>query len=204
MARFRTCVAVFTLFVAIPCIAGGRGGIHRRAPSGRRERRGAEEDEDDLDDIESLVVTARRRPEFLQETPVAATVLGGELLEQRGIDSLEDIGAYVPNLSSFSGAQHQGTYYSRGVGQRDAIVTLDPGVGIYVDDVYIARGQGALLPTAGSGADRGAARAPGHALRQEHDRRRDQAGLGEAGSRPRTSRARSAAETTRRSTAARR
>jgi iron complex outermembrane recepter protein len=105
------------------------------------------EDSQELDDLESLVVTARRRPEFLQETPVATTVLGGELLEQRDVDTLEDIGTYVPNLTSFSGAQRQGTFYSRGVGQRDAIVTLDPGVGIYVDDVYIARGQGALLPT---------------------------------------------------------
>jgi iron complex outermembrane receptor protein len=102
---------------------------------------------EDADDIESLVVTARRRPELLQETPVAATVLGGELLQQRGVDSLEDIGAYVPNLTAFSGVQHQGSFYSRGVGQRDSFVTLDPGVGIYVDDVYVARGQGALLPT---------------------------------------------------------
>src|SRR5262245_32485923 len=98
------------------------------------------------DELEDLVVTARRRPELLQETPVAATVLGGELLQQRGVDSLEEIGVYVPNLTAFSGVTHQGTFYSRGVGQRDAIVTLDPGVGIYVDDVYVARAHGALLP----------------------------------------------------------
>ena len=61
------------------------------------------------DAIENLVITARRRPELLQETPVAATVLGGELLEQRGIDSLEEIGTYVPNLTAFSGVQ-QGTF----------------------------------------------------------------------------------------------
>ncbi|HEX5066731.1 MAG TPA: TonB-dependent receptor [Myxococcota bacterium] len=103
--------------------------------------------EDDLDDIESIVTTGRRRAEFLQETPVSATVLMGNQLEERGINSLEEIGTYVPNLSSFSGVQHQGTFYSRGVGQRDAVVTLDPGVGIYVDDVYVARGHGALLPT---------------------------------------------------------
>jgi iron complex outermembrane receptor protein len=131
MARFRTCAVVFALFTALPAVGWAE----------------EVEEEGGLDDIESLVVTARRRPEFLQETPVAATVLGGELLEQRGVDSLEDIGAYVPNLSAFSGVTRQGTFYSRGVGQRDAIVTLDPGVGIYVDDVYVARGQGALLPT---------------------------------------------------------
>ena len=113
----------------------------------KQELEATGETDEDLDDIENLVVTARRRPEFLQQTPVAATVLGGELLEQRGVDSLEDAAVYVPNLSGFSGVQHQGTFYQRGVGQRDAVVTLDPGVGIYVDDVYIARAQGALIPT---------------------------------------------------------
>ena len=103
--------------------------------------------EDDLDDIETIVTTGRRRSEFLQETPVSATVLSGGQLEERGIDSIEEIGTYVPNLTAFSGVQHQGSFYSRGVGQRDALVTLDPGVGIYVDDVYVARGHGALLPT---------------------------------------------------------
>jgi iron complex outermembrane receptor protein len=103
--------------------------------------------EDDLDDIETIVTTGRRRSEFLQETPVSATVLSGNQLEERGIDSLEEIGTWVPNLTAFSGVQHQGSFYSRGVGQRDAVVTLDPGVGIYVDDVYVARGHGALIPT---------------------------------------------------------
>ena len=107
----------------------------------------ASEEEDVFGDLDTIVVTARRREEFLQETPVAATVLNGNVLDDRGIESLEEIGVYVPNLTSFSGVQHQGSYYSRGVGQRDAVVTLDPGVGLYVDDVYVARGHGALLPT---------------------------------------------------------
>jgi iron complex outermembrane receptor protein len=135
MAGFRVRPVCAALFLAMPL----SGWAKEAAPSG--------DPEDSVEEIDSLVVTARRRPEFLQETPVAATVLGGELLEQRGIDSIEEIGNYVPNLTSFSGAQRQGSFYSRGVGQRDAIVSLDPGVGIYVDDIYIARGQGALLPT---------------------------------------------------------
>ena len=105
------------------------------------------DDEDGLDDIESIVTTGRRRSEFLQETPVSASVLSGNQIEDRGINSLEEIGTYVPNLTAFSGVQHQGTFFSRGVGQRDAVVTLDPGVGVYVDDVYVARGHGALIPT---------------------------------------------------------
>jgi iron complex outermembrane receptor protein len=161
MARLRTFALIVALFVALPWSGRAEPGpaddsaeiaadesSEADAPDAEPEDPDYDDDDDGgLGDIESLVVTARRRPEFLQETPVAATVLGGELLEQRGVDSLEDIAVYVPNLSAFSGVQHQGTFYSRGVGQRDAIVTLDPGVGIYVDDVYIARGQGALLPT---------------------------------------------------------
>jgi iron complex outermembrane receptor protein len=103
--------------------------------------------EEEIDDLESIVTTGRRRRELLQETPVSASVLSGSLLEERGIDTLDEVGVYIPNLSSFAGVQHQGSFYARGVGQRDAVVTLDPGVGIYVDDVYVARGHGALLST---------------------------------------------------------
>src|SRR5262245_6891407 len=69
------------LFIAIPLA----GSAQEAAPS--RDQN----DSQDIDEIESLVITARRRPEFLQETPVATTVLGGELLEQRNVNSLEDI-----------------------------------------------------------------------------------------------------------------
>ncbi len=138
MAGFRARALCIALSIALPLA----GSAQETASPGQLA-----EDPQESDELESLVITARRRPEFLQETPVATTVLGGELLEQRGVDSLDDIGLYVPNLTAFSGAQRQGSFYSRGVGQRDAFVTLDPGVGIYVDDVYIARGQGALLPT---------------------------------------------------------
>src|SRR5262245_29293752 len=136
MAGFRVRSFCAAIFVALPLAALAEEATPTGEPEDAQESEDSE-DPGELDDIENLVITARRRPEFLQETPVATTVLGGELLEQRGVDSLEEIGAYVPNLSSFSGVTHQGTFYSRGVGQRDAIVTLDPGVGIYVDDVYV-------------------------------------------------------------------
>src|SRR5688572_3077923 len=153
MLSLRAAIWITIAFIGFPIalsaetLPGDQGDVTNEAAAADLEPSSEAEDAEDADDIESLVVTARRRPELLQETPVAATVLGGELLQQRGVDSLEDIGNYVPNLTAFSGVQHQGTYYSRGVGQRDSFVTLDPGVGIYVDDVYVARGQGALLPT---------------------------------------------------------
>ncbi len=103
-------------------------------------------DEDD-DLLEELVVTARKRRELLQDTPVSVSVLSGKSLERRGITSLEQIAPYIPNLSVWEGVQGGGMMYSRGVGQRDALVSLDPGVGLYIDDAYVARAQGALLST---------------------------------------------------------
>jgi iron complex outermembrane receptor protein len=103
------------------------------------------EDDDDL--LEEIVVTARKRRELLQDTPVSVSVLGGTALERRGVNSLEQIAPYVPNLSVWEGVQGAGTLYSRGVGQRDGLVSLDPGVGLYIDDAYVARAQGALLST---------------------------------------------------------
>jgi iron complex outermembrane receptor protein len=103
------------------------------------------EDDDDL--LEELVVTARKRRELLQDIPVSVSVLGGSALERRGVSSLEQIAPYIPNLSAWEGVQGAGTLYSRGVGQRDSLVSLDPGVGLYIDDAYVARAQGALLST---------------------------------------------------------
>nr|WP_291143027.1 Plug domain-containing protein [Dokdonella sp.] len=73
------------------------------------------------------------------------------------------------------------TAYIRGVGQADPLWGVDPGVGIYLDDVYIARPQGALLDVFDVERIevlRGPRR---HAVRQEHHRRRHQVCVGAAG-----------------------
>ncbi len=64
--------------------------------------------------------------------------------------------------------------YIRGVGQSDPLWGFDPGVGVYIDDVYLARPQAALLDVIDVAAARGAARPAGHPVRQEHHRRSDQ------------------------------
>ena len=53
----------------------------------------------------------------------------------------------MPNLTIYAarGSNTTLTAYIRGVGQSDPLWGVDPGVGIYMDDVYIARPQGALL-----------------------------------------------------------
>jgi iron complex outermembrane receptor protein len=58
---------------------------------------------------------------------------------------VQDLDTPSPNLTARRGSNSTVTAYIRGVGQADPLWGVDPGVGIYLDDVYIARPQGALL-----------------------------------------------------------
>lgn len=94
-----------------------------------------------------VTVTARKREETLQEVPVAVTAFTPEALDRLAVDDLGDLDAQVPNLTVYAarGSSSTITAYIRGIGQSDPLWGVDPGVGIYMDDVYIARPQGALL-----------------------------------------------------------
>jgi iron complex outermembrane receptor protein len=129
MDPVRRCASLGCAVVLVVALATGPATADREAED-ELNAASTETIDDDLDELEDLVVTARRRPELLRQTPVTATVFSGELLEKRGIDSLEGLDVFVPNLTAVAGVQHAGTYYVRGVGQRDAIQTLEPGVGI--------------------------------------------------------------------------
>jgi iron complex outermembrane receptor protein len=97
--------------------------------------------------METITVTARRRAELLQDVPIAVTALSAATLETQNVQSLNDLAGNVPNLviHDARGSNTTITTYIRGVGQSDPTWGSDPGVGIYLDDVYIARPQGALL-----------------------------------------------------------
>nr|WP_298728902.1 TonB-dependent receptor [uncultured Steroidobacter sp.] len=97
--------------------------------------------------IESVVVTARRREESLQDVPVAISALTADQLQTQNVRTLEDMTAFAPNIKVNAGRATSSTInaYIRGVGQNDPLWGFEPGVGIYIDDVYVARPQGALL-----------------------------------------------------------
>lgn len=97
--------------------------------------------------LDTVVVTARRREESLQDVPVAVTALTAAALEALNVKNLGDLQGNVPNMTVYAarGSNSTITTFIRGVGQADPLWGVDPGVGIYVDDVYIARPQGALL-----------------------------------------------------------
>jgi iron complex outermembrane receptor protein len=101
----------------------------------------------DAKTLGGVTVTARKREETLQDVPVAVTAFTAETLDKLNVEDLADLDAQVPNLTIYAarGSSSTLTAYIRGVGQSDPLWGVDPGVGIYMDDVYIARPQGALL-----------------------------------------------------------
>lgn len=100
--------------------------------------------------MEEIIVTARKREESLQDTPVAVSAFSGESLEARGIQRVDDIAYITPNMTfdninTNGGGGNSAAIFLRGVGQRDFIPSADPGVGLYVDGVYFARSVGSVL-----------------------------------------------------------
>ena len=97
--------------------------------------------------LERIEVTARRTIENLQEVPVAVTSIGAADIAERGIATVTEIQQFSPNttLQQSRGTNSTLTAFIRGVGQEDPLWGYEPGVGIYIDDVYVARPQGAVL-----------------------------------------------------------
>ena len=110
----------------------------------------ARADDKQVNSLEEIIVTARRVAENLQSTPVTVTAFTEKGLQMRGITDTSEIASFTPNAtfdttSTFSGASSTFQGFIRGIGQSDFAINTDPGVGIYVDDVYIARTVGAIL-----------------------------------------------------------
>jgi iron complex outermembrane receptor protein len=90
--------------------------------------------------IEEIVVSARRRTELLEDTPVAVTALSADDLIDANVTNLLEIGELVPNLQAiYTGAG--AAFVIRGIGSFPAPY-FDQGVGLYVDGVYLPRQQG--------------------------------------------------------------
>ena len=97
--------------------------------------------------IEEITVTARRRAENLQDVPMAVTALTGDELSLRGNLDITEIAQSVPSvtLEPTRATNTTLTAFIRGVGQQDPLAGFEQGVALYLDDVYMARPQGALL-----------------------------------------------------------
>jgi len=97
--------------------------------------------------LDEITVTARRREESLQEVPIAISAFSGDQLDEVGIVTIADISNQTPNVNlEVSRATNTTlTAYIRGVGQQDPVAGWEGGVGIYLDDVYLARPQATVF-----------------------------------------------------------
>jgi iron complex outermembrane receptor protein len=86
-------------------------------------------------ELGEIIVTARRREEALKDVPIAVTVLGGALLNERQIYAVKDVAAYAPGLNINSDSIGRAFVSIRGVGTT-LIDSVQPGVGIFFDGVY--------------------------------------------------------------------
>ncbi|MEO8103597.1 MAG: TonB-dependent receptor [Betaproteobacteria bacterium] len=101
---------------------------------------------DDGEKIETITVTARRREELIQDVPGAVSAFSGAALEKSGTPDITGLADLVPNttLKASRATNTTLTAFIRGIGQQDPVAGYEQGVGIYLDDIYMARPQGAL------------------------------------------------------------
>lgn len=95
--------------------------------------------------FEEVIVTATKRAQSIYDVPVAISAFTAEGIERQGITNLIDIGKFVPNMNvtGFSaGHTSSSNPFIRGIGMQDHLITTDPGVGVYVDGVYLGRQVG--------------------------------------------------------------
>lgn len=102
----------------------------------------------DTETLEEVVVTAQKRSQSIQEVPIAITAYTAEALQSKGLTDLHSLSNLAPNVnldggSPFSGDSSVLSASIRGIGQDDFAFNLDPGVGVYLDGVYLARTIGA-------------------------------------------------------------
>jgi iron complex outermembrane receptor protein len=98
-------------------------------------------------DTGAIVVTARRRAETLKDVPIAVTAITGAQLAKSGAIDITDVAQSAPNvtLEVSRGTNSTLSAFIRGVGQQDPVAGFEQGVGIYLDDVYLNRPQGAVM-----------------------------------------------------------
>ena len=103
--------------------------------------------QDGASSLDDVIVTARRRDELLKDVPISVSALGEERLEQTGASDITALQQQTPNATVQIARGSNSTLISfiRGIGQQDPLWGFEPGVGLYVDDVYVARPQGAVL-----------------------------------------------------------
>ena len=98
--------------------------------------------------VDTITVTAQKREENVQDVPIAVSAFDGNMQKERAVTSVAGLSNITPNVSLDAGTPFSGdtaviSAYIRGIGANDFAFNIDPGVGVYLDGVYLARSIGA-------------------------------------------------------------
>lgn len=121
--------------VALVALTAGTPAVAQQAPAA-----------DEADTVGDIVVTAQFREQKLQDTPIAITAVDAATIEARSQTNLADVVKQAPSVVLLPATAAFGPSVSasiRGLGQGDFNPALEPGVGLYIDDVYYPRLTGA-------------------------------------------------------------
>jgi iron complex outermembrane receptor protein len=105
---------------------------------------------DDSAVIEEVVVTAQKREQNIQDTPIAMSALDSQALVDQKVNDISDITANTPNvqIAPSPGGTTGATVAIRGAASINPAVTWEPSVGLYVDGVFVAKNVGGLFDVA--------------------------------------------------------
>ena len=95
--------------------------------------------------IDEIIVTARRREESLWSVPGSVSAFSERQLRDLQATDMRRVQYAVPNFHFQRSDSSNAAVYLRGIGQNDSLPFVEPGVGVYVDDVYVARTQAAFV-----------------------------------------------------------
>jgi iron complex outermembrane recepter protein len=89
--------------------------------------------------LEEVIVTAERRSESIQDIPASISAITGDTVENLGIRDVNDLQNFVPGLTVKSQSIATTKFNIRGVGQAVDDITVESGVGVFIDDIYLPR-----------------------------------------------------------------
>jgi iron complex outermembrane receptor protein len=97
--------------------------------------------------LAEVTVSAERYGATVQTTPVAVTALSTEVLADRKVTSVQDVGAQIPGIviTPSTGSSNSARIVLRGAGQEQGGINFDPAVGVYIDNVYQPRINGSFF-----------------------------------------------------------
>jgi outer membrane receptor protein involved in Fe transport len=99
-----------------------------------------EQEEEEQSNLETIIITAQKRAQNLQEVPVAVTAINGSELAESVIKDVFDLRTNVPSLATFqSQSATQSSFAIRGIGTSSQNFGLESSVGLYVDNVFRSR-----------------------------------------------------------------